>query len=198
MDLSFADGRSSPPFLALGALVVMSGALALLAFRPSRLAIVLYLVLGTTCVYLYLHGMLDGHIALLPAALVIINRPATALVLVGTIGSRPLPAVAWGLGGFLAGAGRDRTGLFSAGHSATAWQCPGRDPRQLLRGLPRSLAHAARPAPEGPRLPEASPRRRDASRPRAPPRTARSRSCMTPCSTTSRSSSTARSSSTTG
>jgi signal transduction histidine kinase len=92
------------PLVAILALISMLAALVALAIHPSLVTIILYLVVGTAGVYLYLHGVLDGHPSLLPVALVLINRPETALVLVGTAGSRPLPAVFWGIGGFLAGA----------------------------------------------------------------------------------------------
>jgi len=48
---------------------------------------------------------MDHHASLLPEALVLVNRPAAALVLIGTVGTRPLPAIALGIGGFLLGEG---------------------------------------------------------------------------------------------
>lgn len=95
---------AEPPVIAVIAVVVMLGALAALAIRPSLVTIVLYLVVGTAAIYFFLHSVLDGHPSLLPVALVLLNRPEAALVLVGTAGQRPMPAVLWGIGGFLAGA----------------------------------------------------------------------------------------------
>jgi signal transduction histidine kinase len=104
-ELFARGGVAGPPVVAVVAILAMLGALAALAIRPSWLTLVLYLVVGTAAVYVFLHGVLDGNTSLLPAALVLINRPETALVLVGTAGQRPLPAILWGIGGFLAGAG---------------------------------------------------------------------------------------------
>lgn len=96
---------SALPLVSILAVLAMLASLVAMAVRPSLVTVILYLVVGTAGVYLFLHGVLDGHTSLLPAALVLINRPETALILVGTYGSRPLPAVFWGIGGFLAGAG---------------------------------------------------------------------------------------------
>jgi signal transduction histidine kinase len=87
------------------ALTVMLAAVLALAMRPTWWTLIGYMLIGTICVYLYLHGIMDAHSSLLPAALVLINRPASALVLVGTAGSRPLPAVLFGVIGFLSGEG---------------------------------------------------------------------------------------------
>ncbi len=89
--------------LPLLALAVMLGALALAAFRTSAATLVVYLVIGSLGNYLFVHSVLANHPELLPTALVLINRPESALVLAGTAGRRPLPAIAWGIGGFLLG-----------------------------------------------------------------------------------------------
>jgi signal transduction histidine kinase len=86
------------------ALLIMLGALALVTFRTSVRTIVTYLLVGALCNYLFVHSVLDGHPELLPTALVLVNRPESVLVLAGTAGRRPLPAIAWGIGGFLLGA----------------------------------------------------------------------------------------------
>ena len=86
------------------ALVLMLAALALAAFRTSRLTLAGYLVVGALGNYLFVHSVLSGHPELLPTALVLINRPESILILIGTAGQRPLPAVLWGIGGFLFGA----------------------------------------------------------------------------------------------
>lgn len=104
-ELLIREGDGSDAIAPVSALVVMLAALLVLAIRPSVWSLVAYIVVSSICVYLYLHGILDAHSSLLPAALVLINRPASALVLVGTVGSRPLPAVLFGLVGFLAGEG---------------------------------------------------------------------------------------------
>ncbi|HEY5230555.1 MAG TPA: ATP-binding protein [Galbitalea sp.] len=88
------------PLVALG---VLLGVLALAAFRTSALTLVLYLAIGSVANYVFVYGALAHHPELLPTAVVLVNRPETALVLVGTAGRRPLPAVVWGMGGFLVG-----------------------------------------------------------------------------------------------
>ena len=104
-ELLIREGDGSDAIAPVSALVVMLAALLVLAIRPTVWSLAAYIVVSSICVYLYLHGILDAHSSLLPAALVLINRPASALVLVGTVGSRPLPAVLFGLVGFLAGEG---------------------------------------------------------------------------------------------
>jgi signal transduction histidine kinase len=104
-ELLIREGDGSDAIAPVSALVVMLAALLVLAIRPSVWSLVAYIVVSSICVYLYLHGIMDAHSSLLPAALVLVNRPASALVLVGTVGSRPLPAVLFGLVGFLAGEG---------------------------------------------------------------------------------------------
>jgi hypothetical protein len=89
------------PLVGLG---IMLLALALVGLHTRVVTLLLYIVVGGVGDYLFVYGMIAGHPVLVPAALVLINRPETALVLVGTRGARPLPAVAWGLGGFAAGA----------------------------------------------------------------------------------------------
>jgi signal transduction histidine kinase len=94
-----------PPNLALPLvpIVIMVFLIAAMAFRPSRGTLIAYVLVGSLCVYVSLYGVLSEHPSLLPNALILINRPATVLVLVGTIGSRPLFAVLWGACAFLAG-----------------------------------------------------------------------------------------------
>jgi signal transduction histidine kinase len=85
------------------ALAVMLGVLALAAFRTSPLTLALYLGVGAVANYAFVYTVLAHNHELLPVAIVLINRPEMALVLIGTSGRRPLPAVAWGVGGYLAG-----------------------------------------------------------------------------------------------
>lgn len=89
--------------LPLVALVVMMVVLVVVIIRANRVTLVAYIVVGGLADYFFLYSVLNHHTTLLPAALVIISRPATALILVGTAGSRPLPAVAWGIAGFVVG-----------------------------------------------------------------------------------------------
>jgi signal transduction histidine kinase len=89
----------------LGAIVCMLAAILVLASFPSWWTVCAFVVIGGISEYVFLHGVLDHHASLLPAALILVNRPAAALVLVGTVGTRPLPAIAWGIGGFIVGEG---------------------------------------------------------------------------------------------
>ena len=95
------SGELAEPLIALA---IMLLALAVVGLHTRVTTLVLYIVVGSIGNYFYVHGMLAGHPDFLPAALVLVNRPGTALVLVGTNGGRPLPAIAWGLGGFAGGA----------------------------------------------------------------------------------------------
>jgi hypothetical protein len=96
-----------PPDLALpiAPIVIMLLLIVAMLVRPSRGTLAAYVLIGAFCVYIGLYGILSEHPSLVPNALILINRPATVLVLVGTIGSRPLFAVLWGVCGFLAGEG---------------------------------------------------------------------------------------------
>jgi hypothetical protein len=96
-----------PPDLALpiAPIVIMLLLIAAMLVKPSRGTLAAYVLIGAFCVYIGLYGILSEHPSLLPNALILINRPATVLVLVGTIGSRPLFAVLWGVCGYLAGEG---------------------------------------------------------------------------------------------
>jgi signal transduction histidine kinase len=89
--------------LSLASVAVMLVVLAIAALRTSTLTLAAFLAVGSLANYLFVFTILSQHPELLPTALVLINRPASILVLVGTAGRRPLPAVAWGIGGFLLG-----------------------------------------------------------------------------------------------
>lgn len=104
-DLFIRLGYAADLLAPVGALVVMLASILVLAFFPSWWTLGAFLVIGGLCEYVFLHGVMDKHAALLPAALVLVNRPAAALVLGGTIGTRPLPAIFVGAGGFLVAEG---------------------------------------------------------------------------------------------
>jgi signal transduction histidine kinase len=105
VDLYRREGYPQDLALPLSAIVIMLLLIATMVARPSRGTLIAYVVVGAFCVYLLLYGALSEHPSLLPNALILLNRPATVLVLVGTVGSRPLFAVLWGVCGFLAGEG---------------------------------------------------------------------------------------------
>jgi len=110
------------PLVALGLMLI---ALAVVGLHTRVVTLALYIVVGALGNYLFVHGMTAGHPALLPAALVLINRPETALVLVGTGGKRPLPAIAWGLGGFAAGVVSTAIAYFQLGIPVQLGNGPG-------------------------------------------------------------------------
>jgi hypothetical protein len=101
--LFIRQGYPSDLPLPIGALVVMIALIAAMVVRPSKWTLGAYVVLGGVCIYFFMHGVLDGHSGLIPGALILVNRPATALVLVGTAGSRPRAALLWGASGFVVG-----------------------------------------------------------------------------------------------
>jgi hypothetical protein len=96
----YPDANIALPVITL---VAMLAAVALAAFRPSALTFAILLVGGSAAAYVYVVATLAHHPALLPTGVVLINRPETALVLIGTAGRRPLPAVVWGVAGFIGG-----------------------------------------------------------------------------------------------
>ena len=91
------------PLFAVLPLVAMLGLLFLAAMRPTRLTLALYLVGGGVSVYLFLLVTLSQTPTLVPDAVYFLNRPALALVLVGTATARPFRAVYWGIGGYALG-----------------------------------------------------------------------------------------------
>jgi signal transduction histidine kinase len=93
-------GDVTEPVIAMG---IMAAMVVLLALRPSWPMLGAYILVGTICVVVFLYSVLSQHPDLQPEALILLNRPATALVLVGTIGSRPIPGLLLGVLGFFAG-----------------------------------------------------------------------------------------------
>lgn len=85
------------------ALLLMVAALLVVARFPSNTTLLVYLVVGTGCVWLFQFALLSADPGLQQSALFILNRPAFALVLVGTASASPLSAVWWGVSGFVAG-----------------------------------------------------------------------------------------------
>jgi hypothetical protein len=112
----FSDGGGDL-VLPILALLVLLGLLALAALRTRVLTLVLYLAVGSIANYFFVYEALAHHPGLLPTALVLLNRPETALVLIGTAGRRPLPAIAWGIGGFVSGAASTGLAELQLGYS---------------------------------------------------------------------------------
>jgi hypothetical protein len=161
--LSYADTVAVPVL----ALVAMIALLALAASRTSRTTLALYVAVGAVANYLFVFGVLAHHPGLLPTALVLVNRPETALVLVGTAGRRPLPAIGWGIAGFLAGLATTGIAELQLGRADPDRQRARHHARQLLRRLPRAFDCAARPAPTRARLPHSCARETQPHRGRA-------------------------------
>jgi signal transduction histidine kinase len=88
------------PLTAVTALLCL---VAIVAYRTSWITLTLYVVLGAVCVYVHLYAVLSRHSDLQLEGLILFNRPALALVIVGTASRKPLSAIAWGLSGFAAG-----------------------------------------------------------------------------------------------
>jgi len=84
----------------VSALVVMVAMLYVVARFPSTATLLAYIVIGAGCVWLYQYSLLSADPGLQQTALFVLNRPALALVLVGTASVSPLSAVWWGLAGF--------------------------------------------------------------------------------------------------
>jgi signal transduction histidine kinase len=88
-----------------GALVVMLAAFGAVAHRPSPATLVGLLVVGVICVWAYQASLLTINPQLHVDSVFVLNRPALALVLVGTASASPLSAIGWGVAGYLAGQG---------------------------------------------------------------------------------------------
>ena len=77
----------------VSALVVMVAMLYVVARFPSTATLLAYIVIGAGCVWLYQYSLLSADPGLQQTALFVLNRPALALVLVGTASVSPLSAV---------------------------------------------------------------------------------------------------------
>jgi signal transduction histidine kinase len=102
-DLFNRMGYANGLFVPVVSIVVMLAVVLAATIRPSRITFVIWILGGALCIYVFLYSILSMHPTLFPHALVLINRPVTAIVLIGAIGVRPLTGVAWGFAGFLAG-----------------------------------------------------------------------------------------------
>jgi signal transduction histidine kinase len=89
----------------LAALVVMLGAIAVMAWRPSTAALAGFIVVGAVCLWAYQFSLISLDPQLQRESVFVLNRPALALVLVGTASASPISAIGWGIAGYLAGQG---------------------------------------------------------------------------------------------
>jgi signal transduction histidine kinase len=99
--LGYPSGIGVP----LGALVVMTLAVLVLARHPSRATMAGFVIVGTIATLVYQASLLTMAPQLQSDALYLLNRPALALILVGTASASAWGAVGWGVIGFVAGAG---------------------------------------------------------------------------------------------
>jgi signal transduction histidine kinase len=97
-------GHLSAIGVPLAALVVMTAAVLVLAWRPSRLTMISFVLVGIVALAVYQVSLLSVSPELQSDALYLLNRPALSLVLVGTASASALGAVGWGVVGFAAGA----------------------------------------------------------------------------------------------
>lgn len=88
------------PFLALVGILLALGAL---AWRPSNTMLLVYILFGSLCSYLYALALLGSHPEVQQDALHLLHRPSAMLILAGTASARPLPAAGWAVAGFIAG-----------------------------------------------------------------------------------------------
>lgn len=84
-------------------LAVMLGALIAAVRRPTTSSLLSYVLLGAACVYIYQLAILGEHPEIQLDAIYVLNRPALALVLVGTATASTMDAARWGIAGYLAG-----------------------------------------------------------------------------------------------
>lgn len=83
------------------ALLTMTCALAVTALRPVPWLVALYLLIGGVCVTVYEVGILLADPGLAAQATYLLNRPAVAIVLVGTLSSSALVGILWCALGYL-------------------------------------------------------------------------------------------------
>lgn len=77
------------------ALAVMICVLVAAAVRPAPWVVLLYLLVGGACVLVYEWGILTADASLAQDATYLLNRPAVALVLVGSMSSSTLLGIMW-------------------------------------------------------------------------------------------------------
>jgi signal transduction histidine kinase len=82
------------------ALLVMICALIVAAQRPASWVVALYLLVGGVCVTVYQLGILSADPSLASDATYLVNRPAVAIVLVGTLSSSTIVGILWCLLGY--------------------------------------------------------------------------------------------------
>ncbi|WP_213813778.1 sensor histidine kinase [Glaciihabitans sp. dw_435] len=103
VDYLVGRGYYADAALAAGILLSMIAALLVLMRWPSRESLATYLIVGTLSVWAFQFLLLSNHPEFQGTANFLLNRPAFALVLVGSATSRPLNVVKWGVIGFVLG-----------------------------------------------------------------------------------------------
>ena len=79
----------------LAALLVMLGSLVVAAIRPFPWLVLLYLLVGAACVTVYQLAILRADPSLQTEATYLLNRPAVAILLVGTVSASTLLGILW-------------------------------------------------------------------------------------------------------
>ena len=87
------------------AILVMLGAIALMTVRPTTATLAGFIVVGAICLWVYQFSLMSLDPQLSRDSVFVLNRPALALVLVGTASASPVSAIGWGVAGYLAGQG---------------------------------------------------------------------------------------------
>jgi signal transduction histidine kinase len=86
----------------VGSIVLMLAALGVVMARPQWWTLLLYILIGSLCVYEYTTTLLLDHPTLMQQGNYMLNRPALALVLVGTTSRRARDALLWSTGAYIA------------------------------------------------------------------------------------------------
>ncbi len=94
-DVFWRRGVQSELATPLVCLVVMICALVATALRPTRWRVLLYLFVGGVCVTVYEIGVLSADPSLLMESSYLVNRPAVAIVLIGSLSSSTYAGMLW-------------------------------------------------------------------------------------------------------
>jgi hypothetical protein len=105
LDVFWRRGLEEHLATPLMALLVMICALIVAARHPASWVVALYLLVGGVCAIVYQLGILTADPSLASDATYLVNRPAVAIVLVGTLSSSTVVGILWCLLGYAASIG---------------------------------------------------------------------------------------------
>jgi len=100
LDVFWRRGLEEHLATPLMALLVMICALIVAARHPASWVVALYLLVGGVCAIVYQLGILTADPSLASDATYLVNRPAVAIVLVGTLSSSTVVGILWCLLGY--------------------------------------------------------------------------------------------------